>query len=71
MLRLGLLPRPESVFVGSVLCLQPSVAVRLALGEHDEHPYEGQDGTQVTAAVTGEQSRPCCRLVACGAWLGR
>lgn len=33
--------------------LQPSAAVRLEVGEDDENPYEGQEGTQVTAAVTG------------------
>lgn len=31
----------------------PSAAVRLEVGEDDENPYAGQEGTQVTAAVTG------------------
>ena len=27
--------------------------MRLAVGEDDENPYDGQEGTQVTATVTG------------------
>ena len=41
------LPLPSAPF------LQPSAAVRIALGESDDHPFEGMDGTPVNAAVTG------------------
>ena len=34
---------------------QPSAAVRIAVGEGDEDPFEGMEGTPVTAAVTGER----------------
>lgn len=50
------------------LCLQPSAAVRLEVGEDDENPYAGQEGTQVTAAVTGAL-RACMALLAVGWWL--
>ena len=28
------------------------------MGENDQDPYAGQDGTAVTATVTGERERP-------------
>jgi hypothetical protein len=34
--------------------VQPSAALRIAIGENDHDPYAGQDGTAVTATVTGE-----------------
>lgn len=36
--------------------LQQSSVMRVAMGENDSDPYEGQPGTAVTAAVTGESS---------------
>ena len=36
------------------LLVQPSAAVRIEVGESDDNPYVGQEGTPVTAAVTGE-----------------
>jgi hypothetical protein len=29
--------------------------MRIAIGENDQDPYAGQDGTAVTATVTGER----------------
>lgn len=46
--------------------LQPSAAVRLEVGENDENPFEGMEGTPVTAAVTGE--RQSVLAAGWGAW---